>query len=469
MKLTNDPKRINRQALAKVLPFVTIGVAAFIFLSLHFGWLYHFFQGSDTAEFTGGADYFSAPKAYVNLLAGHSVYDSWGLPSYNGGIAYTMYLAHPAFSVFVASWFSFFSPWTSYWLFVFFTMGVMAYCGHLIAGTTKDPLKKQLSYFILICSFVTYYLLYLGNIHGVFVLGITFIFVGVFDLTYGSDARMANGKILAGLLISLFTKPVALLMMPLLLLTKETRVTALKALAIYAFVSFLFIVLPIFNPEGIGLSRLAHIVFDFNFIRQNMDIHLTHSVNEYMKDNSFHWLSLIAQSDQRFSHIQNISFPVFMDTLTGHNLPSFIYQLPLYISIILSAVIPFVRKKRIRLESTLLLLFAISLLYFISYSYAWEYQLTSVLPAMALLPSLSEKNVFYKRYIPLMFCLGMMVSLPALYFLHRPNGMVDYPAYTWARLDRIVPVYLLFWTMILQIIVIARGRLIEMGPKTQTA
>jgi hypothetical protein len=455
--------RLRMKALAmfmlKYLPLATIGIAAIMLLSLQFGWFNMFDPSSDHVNLQG-AGYFSAPKSYLNLLARHSPYDTWALKDYDPQATYSIYLAHPAFSVFVASWFSFFAPWTSYWLFSFFSIGVMAYCGHLIAGTTLDPLKKRLSYFILICSFATYLLLYLGNIHSVFVLGLTLIFIGVFDHTYGDDEQRANAKLLAGMLITLLTKPVALLMLPILILTKETRVAALKSLAIYIAVSFIFIALPLFNPEGIGFSRLMKVAFDFDFIRQNMNVYLNHLVvNEYMKDNSFHWLNLIAQSDFRLMIDTNFSFPVFLDALIGSRLPSFIYQFHLFAVLLLSAVIPFVIDKRIRLESSLLLLFAISLSYFIGYSIVWEYQFTSVLPVVALLPILAERGVFYKRDVPLLFCLGAIASLPSLYFLVRGSDLSTDGIQTLIRLDRIVPVYLLFWIMIFRIVPVAMSRL----------
>jgi len=447
----------NLPFLTKYLPFATMGGAAVIILSLAFGWLNVFFGGTITTA-GQGFGYFSAPKSYLNLLAHLSPYNTWAyVENFDPHTSYALYLAHPAFSVFVASWFSFFAPWTSYWLFALFSIGVLAYCGYAIAGTTLDPLKKRLSYFLMICTFPAYWILFTGNIHAVFVLGITLIFVGVFYHTYGNDIRKANATLLAGLLITLLTKPVALLMLPVLLLTRETRSAAIKGFAIYVVVSALFIVIPVLNPEGIGLSRLAHIAFDFDFVRQNMNIFQNNLVvNEYMKDNSFHWLNLIAQSDFRYMGNNIFSFPVFLDTIAGSRLPSFIYQFPIFIGVGLSGVIPFMSGRKKRLETCLLLLFAISILYFIGYNTVWEYQFTSLFPVVALLPVLSEKGVFYKRYVPLMFWLGAIVAFPSLFILAHLGHLSEGAVSTISRLDRIVPVYLLFWTMITPIILIAK-------------
>ena len=90
-------------------------------LSLHYGILNMFFFGAEHAN-VQGIDYFAVPKSFLNLVEQRSIYDTWGGSAY--GPYATWYLAHPAFSIFVASWFSFFSPWTSYWLFSIFSLGI---------------------------------------------------------------------------------------------------------------------------------------------------------------------------------------------------------------------------------------------------------------------------------------------------------------------------------------------------------
>ena len=446
-----------KQNLLKYLPLIIIAIVAFILLSLHFGWLNMFFYGAEIKPNVQGIDYFAVPKSFLNLLEGRSIFDSWGGAAY--GPHSTWYLAHPAFSLFVASWFSFFAPWTSYWLFVIFSIAIMAYCGYLISQTTNNIFKKQLSYLLLLCAFPTYWMLFVGNMHAPLVLALTLILISIYELTYSEnekDIKVANKKLLVGLLISFFSKPIVLLMLPLLLLTKETRKTTIKSLIVYVIVSILFIVIPQLNPQGIGLNKLMHVAFDFDFIKANMNIYQNHFVlNEYMKDNSIHWLNLIAQSDYKFYHIDVFSLPVFMDGLVGDVTPSGIYKIPIYISLFLSVGVAFIVDKKIRLESTLLLVMAISLSFFLSYNTVWEYQFASALPVVALLLMLKEKDVFYKKYISIMFYIGLFLCLPSFYFLVR-GGDFSGNALTIIRLDRILPVLFLFVIMIFQIVVIVR-------------
>lgn len=446
-----------KQNLSRYFFFITIAIVVVMLLSLHFGWLNMFFYGAELSPNVQGIDYFAVPKSFLNLLEGRSVFDSWGGASY--GPHSTWYLAHPAFSLFVASWFSFFAPWTSYWLFVFFSIAIMGYCGYLISKTTNNAFKKQLSYLLLVCTFPTYWMLFVGNMHAPLVLALTLILISILELTYSEnekDIKSANKKLLLGLLISFFSKPIVLLMLPLLLLTKETRKTTIKSLIIYFVVSLLFIIVPQLNPQGIGLSKLINVAFDFDFIKENMNIYKNHFVlNEYMKDNSIHWLNLIAQSDYKFMHIDVFSLPVFIDTIMGRATASGIYKIPIYLSLFLSVGVAFIEDKKIRLESTLLLVMAISLSFFLSYNTIWEYQFASVLPVLALLPILKEKEVFYKKIIPVLFFVGLIVCLPSLYFLFR-GGDFGGNALTYIRMDRIIPVLILFIIMILQVIVIVK-------------
>ena len=446
-----------KQNSTRFLPLVIIAIVAFILLSLHFGWLNMFFYGAELNPNVQGIDYFAVPKSFLNLLEGRSIFDTWGGAPY--GPHSTWYLAHPAFSLFVASWFSFFSPWTSYWLFVLFSITIMVYCGYLISKTTTNILNKTSSYLLILCAFPTYWMLFVGNMHAPLVLALTLILLSIYELTYSEneqDIKSANKKLLIGLLISFFSKPIVLLMLPLLLLTKETRKTTIKSLIIYFFVSLLFILIPQLNPEGIGFRKLMSVAFDFDFIKANMNIYQNHFVlNQYMKDNSIHWLNLIAQSDYKLMHIDVFSLPVFIETIVGNATASGIYKIPIYISLILSIGVAFIKDKKIRLESTLLLVMAISLSFFLSYNTVWEYQFASALPVVALLPILKEKDVFYKKYIPIMFYVGLFLNLPSLYFLFR-GGDFSGNALTFIRLDRIIPVLIIFVIMILQVIVIVK-------------
>ena len=224
-------------------------------------------------------------------------------------------------------------------------------------------------------------------------------------------------------------------------------------------VSVLFLVIPMFNPQGLSYNKLMNVAWDFDFIKQNMNIYKNNFVlNEYMKDNSIHWLNLIAQSDYKLMHIDVYSLPVFVDTLIGKATSAGIYKLPIYLSLLLSVGVAFIEDKKIRLESGLLLVMAISLTFFLSYNTVWEYQFASALPMVAMLPILKERNVFYKKHIPLLFFIGLMFCLPTLYCLVRNGDYQSVSSLTLIRLDRVIPALLLFIILAVLLIIVVKKK-----------
>ncbi len=444
-----------KQKISKLLPFVTIAFVIIMLCSLCWGWLNPFFYILKDYD-TQGIDYYSIPKSFLNLLEHRSIYDTWGGTPY---VPYaTWYLAHPAFSVFVGSWFSFFSPKVGYALFTLFSLVLIIYAAFLISKTTNDGLKKRLSFFILLCAFPTYSVLFTGNMHAPIILSITFILLSLFEFTYTDNYKTANQKLVVGLLLSFFTKPIVVLMLPLLLLLNETRKTTFKCIGIYCVVSILFLALPVLNPQAIGYNKLMGIVFDFDFIKENLNIYKNQYVlNDYMKDNSIHWLNLIAQSDYKLMHINIFSLPVFVDGLLNKLTPSVIYKIPIYICFLLSIGIAFIENKKIKLESALLLVMSITLTFFLSYNTVWEYQYAAALPIVALLPILKSKNVFYKKQIPLLFFIGLFFCFPSFYWL---NSLCQFnhtlsPAII--RANRVIPALLLFLIMMVQLIKVVKA------------
>lgn len=443
-----------KQKISRVLPFFIITFVLLMLGSLYWGWLDPFFFGSEHAH-VQGIDYFAVPKSYLNLLEGKSLFDTCGGVQY--GPYATWYLAHPAYSVFVASWFSYFSPWVSYALFAVFSLAIMAYCAYLISKITNNIFHKRLCYAVMLCAFPVYWMMYVGNMHAPLVLALTLILLSLYEYAYSDNSKRAGNLLFAGLLISFFSKPIVVLMLPLFLLLKETRGVTFKSLLIYGFVSLLFIIVPVLNPESVGWTKLTNIMFDFDFIKENLNIYKNQFVlNEYMKDNSIHWLNLIAQSDYKLMHIDVFSLPVFLDTLLGRTIPAGIYKLPIYISLGLSVAVACINDKKIRLESALLLVMAISLTFFLSYNTIWEYQFASALPVIAILPILKEKNVFYSGYISVMFVIGLLICLPSLYILVRSGDYQSSFALSLIRFTRIVPVLVIFLIMVVQLIMVAK-------------
>jgi hypothetical protein len=437
-----------KTALIRSIPYLVIAWVAVMLLSLRFGFL-NVFSYSAAHYDTQGIDFFSLPKAFLNLLDHRSLYDSWGGAAY--GPHSTWFISHPAFGLIVGFWFAFFPPWTSYWLFVLFSLGLFAWSARLLAENTDDPLLRRACYLLIICSFPTYWVLFSGNIQAVSVLSFALILAALFTLAYQTDETKrgtAKIQLLAGLLISFFSKPFALLFVPLLLVNKSTRHTTLAALLIYAVVSVLCLFTPLLNPESIGAGETLRLALHPQFVKDNLNVYKNHfALNSSMKDNSIHWLHLVAQSDYYWNHIDIISLTTFANTLAGRVLPSFIFKLPLLFALLLSLPLAMIRDARKKLELALVLTMALTLTFFLSYHTVWEYQYTLFLPAVALWPLLREKNVFFRRWVPWLLAVSAFFYLPTFYFLF-PGREVDAFLLNAVRLNKVVPALLVYLMLI---------------------
>ncbi len=422
----------------KSLVAFIVGWVIIMLLSLKLGWLDSFFFAAINAD-VQGIDYFALPKGFLNLMEGRSMFDTWGGEPF--GPHSTWYLSHPAFIVFVASFFSFFTPWVSYAFFTVFTVAVVAYTAKVLAFYANTNEEKLKVYIILLCSFPMYWLLFTGNSHAPTILGLAFLFAAIYEFIYDEkySINSANQKLMLGLLICFFSKPIVLIMLPLLLVLPETRVTTFKAGIIYGMVSFLFLVIPFLNPESIGLAKVFDLVMDPAFVKEKMNIYNNRFVlNEYMKDNSIHWLNLVAQSDYYMNHIEIFSLSSFVNTLFGKQVQPIFFKLPLLLSVSSSCLLFFVKDKNIRMHLALLSITAISLTFFLSYNTVWEYQFTSLFPVTALFFILRNKLVFYSEIILPILILSLFVSLPSLYFL-LPKNNFDSTSMLLIRSTRVLP------------------------------
>src|ERR1700753_2311668 len=205
-----------RKFLVRVLPWVTgFGVLVEL-LSLRLGILNGFFYDSMHAD-VQGIDYFSLPRGFLNFAAGRSMYDTFNVPY---GPRATWYVVHPLLVPVLGRWLSRFEPMTSYGVYTLLAMVMMAACAWLLSRETDDALMKRLIWLLVMTAFPTYSMLYVGNVQAMIVLAAGMILAGLLAMTYRGSGE---GLLLTGLLLSLFTKPVALILLPALLVVKETR------------------------------------------------------------------------------------------------------------------------------------------------------------------------------------------------------------------------------------------------------
>jgi hypothetical protein len=407
-------------------------------LSLQFGFL----NGLSFDMHTGGLashglDFFSTPKAYLNLLDGRSLFDTWG--GINTYPMMTWYLSHPAFAVLIGSWFSFLSPTPSYWAFVALSFGLMVASAHLLASRCAPESWARIAIWAAFLGSVpTFDMLVTGNPQSFLVLALTLIFVGIYDLAYAEDSKRGQAMLLGGLLLSLFCKPLALLLLPLLLAVKETRRAAWTALAVYVPVSLLFLIVPILNPQATDWSDRLHWLLHPALTEQALNIYKNGFVlNPAMRDNSIHWLSMMALSDYRFDHVDIYSLPVFLDSLLGAHTSEWLYKLVPAAGVLLSCCAAFIADRTTRLTYALVLALALNLSFFLSYTIVWEYQFTAAMPVLGLL-LLLRGRVAWERTRSVLVAVTAILCLPSLY-IFLIGSPLDRTTLALIRCDRVLP------------------------------
>src|ERR1017187_6601026 len=97
----------KRKKIAVAIYTATAIWCAVLLLSLRFGFLKGFFYDTMYAH-VQGIDFFPVAKSFRNLLAGRSIFDTFGAPMY--GPYATWFLYHPAASILLGLWFGAMAP-----------------------------------------------------------------------------------------------------------------------------------------------------------------------------------------------------------------------------------------------------------------------------------------------------------------------------------------------------------------------
>ena len=434
---------MSRDRWAKIVWVFTSLWMLVLMGSLKFGWLGGFFFDSSHAH-VQGIDFFPVVRAFLNLTAGRSEFDTFALAY---GPYATWFLYHPLLALGIGPLLAAFAPWTAYALWTAIALGLMAASAFLVMRRSDDPLRRALAALLILGGFPVYIMLYVGNVQALLVLSITLVLVSVDAMREEGATRLNRNLLLAGLLLSLFSKPAVLAMVPLLLMLKQTRRTTLKALGIYAVVSFVFLVVPALNPAPIPWAERLQLAAHPAVIAQTMNVYTNgFVVTPAMKDNAVHWFAMLGLADFRLQHVDVYSLPAFLDGLLGTRTPDALYRIPAILVLEMSVLLLFVRQRAQRLEAALMVLMAASLIVFLSYGLVWEYHYTGVLPIAALLLMRKRPSALEWAII----ALGVVTWLPSLYFAVRTQDSTQLWVQTVIRLNRVVPVLLIFILLLIR-------------------
>jgi len=437
--------RCSRKTAAAIVWVATAAWVAVLLASLRYGLLDRFFFDSSHAH-VQGIDFFPEVRAFLSVLHGHSAYDTF---SVNYGPYATWFLYHPLLALALGPELFWMQPWTAYAAWIVISFMLMAVSAWLVMQLSSDPLRRALVALAMLGAFPVYSMLYVGNVQALTVLAVTLVLVGLARMAglegaqkdYAAVMRRCQGMLMAGLLLSFFSKPVVLLMLPLLWMMPETRRTAWKAIAIYAAVSLAFVAVPLLNPDGMDWSERISLAAHPAIVQQTMNIYTNgFKVTPPMKDNAVHWFSMVALADYRLMHIDVFSLSVFLDSWLHMHTPEALYRLPAILILEFSAMVALLRGRRARLQAALHLTMAASLAYLVMYSLVWEYHYTALLPVLGMLLVRKRWNAAEKT----MLALGALVCLPSLYFLVSQQNPALLSVQNVIRLDRVVPATAIF-------------------------
>jgi hypothetical protein len=443
---------MKTQRLARIVWIITALWALFLLLSLRFGWLDSFFFDASHAH-VQGIDFFPVERGWLNLLAGRSEFDTFH-SSFGPYATWLVY--HPALAVVIGPLLMVFKPWTAYAVWSVLSLGLMGLSSFFIMQRGNGSLRRAIVA-LLFLGFPTMLMLHVGNVQAIIVLSCALLFVALDSMEANGVTRRNEAMLLAGILISLFSKPVVFAMLPLFLLLKETRRTALRSIVIYAVVSLVFLTMPALNPVAMTWNQRWFLATHADVVSQTMNPFTNgFNVTMPMQDNAIHWLAMIGMSDFRLLHIDVYSLPALLDGWLGVRTPDAIYKVPSILVLELSILIFFIRDRKARLEAALSIVMAASLLLFVTYGLVWEYHYTAVFPVAGLLIMRGLR----KKLDPAIVGLSVLIWLPSLYIVLNNNVLSNQvlsslSAQNTLRLERVGPVVLIFILLIIRATLIA--------------
>jgi len=404
--------------VTRVLPALTVLCLALILLSLKFRFLDEFI--ATTWHGRLGYDFFSVPRAFINLEHGQSIYNSRLAPF---GPYVTWFPFHPAAAVLLGSWLSVFSPWASFSVFVAFSCALLCAAAYFAVRVTEDKLARRLCCFALFCSPAAYLMFWNGQVQVLVVAAVCFIAA---DIMRGGDKAGVRPLLLAGLLLSLLTKPALLPALPVLFAVKRLRASVLWALGVYVLLSALFILLPALNPVSAGFKTVADAALhpDHMFrLEMYRGVLIKSYRPELVFDNAIHWLNMKGRmAFTEAHHFELFSLPALLDWAAGQPLPRFIYKLAPAVSLLWCLPLYFVPEGRAK-DRMAIAAFSMSLLsFFLAYSQIYEYHYTlalALLPPVFILAREQDSDANYLRYAAWYCGAAALLFAPTPYYWFR--------------------------------------------------
>ena len=305
--------------------------------------------------------------------------------------------------------------------FVTVSLGLLLLSARLLALGLAGSAWKGFAFFAMICSVPVYYLLWAGQMHVFLVAAVALILAGLMRLEREDLARIGTcAWIQAGILLSLFSKPAVVLMLPVLLVTRETRKCVLGPVAVYAVVSLLFLAHA--RVESGRLQRQSLDQHGGSFADFETDVLLGVSPRARLDQACGNLLAAGVRSPALGPPV-SVGDPNFADA--GH--------------FGLSATPLLQTEKSWRLRAAVVTVCLCVLTHYLAYHAICEYQYTTLLPLLPAHVWLWQRESVrgLRRLLAASFAVSLFIFLPTLNFLDPAD-----PSRYWLinSLVRVVPV-----------------------------
>ncbi len=333
---------------------------------------------------------------------------------------------HPLVAVAIGPWTAPLAPWTAYGLFVGVSLGLLLLSAWLLASAFQTPAYRGFAYFALFCSLPTYLMLWNAQAHVLLVVAVALVLGGLMRLEQEPQSEKRYGRwIQLGLLVALLSKPVVVLMLPVLFFLPETRRKLLLPLAVYAVVSLLFLLVR--RPESRRLQRPPLVEYPERRL-------VSHAVLKWSGSDG----NSISAKDHGL-----YSLPIFVARILGRSAPSFFLKLPL-VAVLVMSLSPLVLDDRgQRLRAAMVTVSLCVLSHFLCYYAVLEYHYTTLLPVLPVLLWLWQREsvAWFRGLLLTSFVVSLLVFVPTPCFL-APKEPVRFQ--TSNLLQRVVPVVVAF-------------------------
>ena len=369
-----------------------------------------------------GYDFFSIPKKYLSIIHQTGFRDVEG----------ARYRFHPALSLLLGSWLSLFPPWGAYSIFVMISVFILFVLAKQAASLGNSAAWKLSSPVWIFCSMPVYLMLWNAQPHVLCMAGCGFVFYALQKKIILSSDKNTEAWFCWGVALSLFSKPLILIAVPVLLLDRSLRKPLLGVLLLYLLLSFATLEpapsnAPRFAEQALGLREwLIH--GDATFLnRFNFLSHWTWIVTD-----------LVAK-DYFINYDELFSLPSLFRTHFAPHLKTSLPFLILYLPIPLLA---FIRRPKLNEsdETLILTILAISS-HFLCYTSVWEFHYVSLQGTIPFLFWLAfhQEDRWDRRLLVSAGLLCLLLLLPTPFFLIRDpvhwTGMGD----LCIKLSRVIP------------------------------